>query len=245
MRRPNPRRATKGASACDEPPDPVRRYASLRMDAGPGRSRAVGSCSGSGPDGLVLTTETSWILGTGSAPEAPPELFDSAVNSWVNAPLLNEPVLPDEPATIALQGSVDRVSLGHGPSIAALRDGLRTFPMTVSSSRAAVRSWSRASTVGAVDRRRGEHARSAHPRSLRLVDIRPTEGLHWSRQDGVPRQVRHVEEPAAISGGFDVFERPGHPYVQVQRDVCRRLQAIPDRNVNLMFVSLQDSFIES
>ena len=67
---------------------------------------------------LVLTTETSWILGTGSAPQAPPELFDSAVNSWVNAPLLDEPVLPDEPLTIALQGSVDRVSLGHGLSIA-------------------------------------------------------------------------------------------------------------------------------
>ena len=40
------------------------------------------------------------------------------MNSWVNAPLFDEPVLPDEPVSIALRGSVDRVSFGDGLSIA-------------------------------------------------------------------------------------------------------------------------------
>lgn len=50
---------------------------------------------------------------------------------------------------------------------------------------------------------------------------------------------------AAISGGFDVFERSGHPYVVVNVTYAGAYKPFPDRNINLMYASLQDSFIES
>lgn len=50
---------------------------------------------------------------------------------------------------------------------------------------------------------------------------------------------------AAISGGFDVFERSGHHYVVVNVTYAGAYKPFPDRNINLMYASLQDSFIES
>ena len=129
------------------------------------------------------------------------------MNSWVNAPLFDEPVLPDEPVSIALRGSVDRVSFGDGLSI-AVPSG---WTPEVSDDRVILKRTS-AVVVASIDRSASSiddaaasNVRSAHPRPLRLVDSRPTEGLHRSRQDGVPREVRHVED-SGVEGSSDLRE---------------------------------------
>ena len=163
-------------------------------------------------DGLVLTTETSWILGTGSAPDAPPELFDSAVNSWVNAPLLDEPVLPDEPLTIALQGSVDRVSLGDGLWIAVTPGWTsdvsddrvilkRTSAVVVAS---IVRS---ASSIDDAASTYAAHIRDLYA-SLTLDPPKAFTGRVRMEYQGKYDTSRNA---AAISGGFDVFNDQDTP----------------------------------
>ena len=173
-------------------------------------------------------------------------MYDGAVNSWANAPLLNTPIASNEPVTIVLKGSVDRAPIGDGLSIAVPADWTM-----VSAEDGVILKRNNAAVVVSIDQaaRSTDEAMSTYSAHLRDLYASMTFYPPTKTSNGISVSYRGKydgsKNATVVTGGFNVYERSGHPYVVGSVTYAGAYTPVPDPSIELMFSSLSDSFLES